>query len=72
MSTDDARADGPGTFTCEMCGGTFELSTPGVAEAEAEANGIDPAECGLVCDECYALTPWGRQDFDEMERWAGR
>jgi hypothetical protein len=42
-----------------MCGGVFDLGDDAEAKAEAIAAGI-PAdeECGLVCDDCYKLTPW--------------
>lgn len=52
---------GPGQFRCEMCGGVFDSDPGDDAEARGEAimKGLDPADCGIVCDDCYALTPWG-------------
>lgn len=55
-----ALAPGPGQFRCEMCGGVFDSGDDGEARAEALAKGLDPDDCGLVCDDCYAKTPWGR------------
>lgn len=51
-----------GHFRCEMCGQVFpvEDGDDDVARAEAESKGIDPADSGLVCDACYATTPWGQ------------
>lgn len=49
-------------FRCEMC---HEIIPPDPnwsdadARAEAASKGIDPAESGMVCDDCYKLTPWG-------------
>jgi hypothetical protein len=54
-----APGPGPGRFRCEMCGGTFDLGDDDEARAEAEARGLDVDDCGLVCDACYRLTPWG-------------
>ena len=52
----------PDVFTCAICGGEFprDAETEAEALAEARANGFDVAECGLVCDACYRLTPWGQ------------
>lgn len=54
-----------GHFRCEMCGEVFpvEDGDDDAARAEAESKGIDPDDSGLVCDACYATTPWGRSDF---------
>jgi hypothetical protein len=47
------------TFTCEMCGGTFEKGcSDDEANAEAKANfGVDNASThegmATVCDPCY-------------------
>lgn len=54
-----ALTPGPGQFRCEMCGGVFDLGDDDEAKAEALAKGLDPADCGMVCDDCYAKTPWG-------------
>jgi hypothetical protein len=53
---------GPGQFLCEMCGGVFDSDADDDtrARAEAKANGLDPADCGVVCDDCFRLTPWGK------------
>ena len=47
------------TFTCASCGGTFSKGWSD-EEAAAEAKGLfpgidasDPAEAGVVCDDCY-------------------
>lgn len=47
------------TYTCAMCGETFETDwSDEEACAEAESNGIDPKQSGLVCDDCYKKTPY--------------
>ena len=52
-----------GEYRCEMCGGVFSYGwSDDEAKAEANANGFDVANCGVVCDDCYKLTPWGRGD----------
>jgi hypothetical protein len=59
MSSDETAAPASGTFTCESCGGTFDkVWSDEEAAAEAEENfpGLDvsdPAEAGVVCDDCY-------------------
>ena len=52
-----------GTYKCEMCHEEFEFGW-GDEEAKQEAidNGFDVNDCGVVCDDCYKLTPWGRED----------
>lgn len=50
-----------GHFQCAMCLGVFPLGDESQAQAEAEAKGIDPKECGMVCDECYLKTPYGAE-----------
>jgi hypothetical protein len=50
-----------GEFRCAMCHEVFPIFE-GDAEAaalEGRLNGTDREPCGLVCDECYKLTPWG-------------
>jgi hypothetical protein len=65
---------GPGRFRCEMCGGVFAMGDEEEARAEAIANGLDPDDCGLVCDDCYALTPYaaaGQSCHQSLKRsWA--
>lgn len=47
-------------YKCEMCGGVFVVAwTDEEAKQEAAENSFDVAECGIICDDCYKLTPWG-------------
>lgn len=42
------------TFTCAECGGTFNKArTDDEARAEAAVHGFDPADCVIVCDDCF-------------------
>lgn len=50
----DESTPGPGQFCCDECGGIFDDGDEDAALAEAEANGFDSSDCGVVCDECYA------------------
>ena len=53
-----------GQFRCEMCHEVFDLGwTEEEAQAEAEEKGLDIDNCGMVCDDCYSLTPWGGADI---------
>lgn len=50
-------------YECEMCGEEFEFGwSDEEAKQEAIDNGFDINDCGIVCDDCYKLTPWGQQD----------
>lgn len=56
-------------FRCRMCNGIFEKDwSDAEAVAEAESNGFDPLEApdnyGMVCDDCYKKTPWGKANED--------
>lgn len=52
---------GPEQYRCEMCGGIFDFAwSDEDARAEAIANGFADMECGLICDDCYQKTPWGK------------
>lgn len=47
-------------FKCEMCKETYEIEwTDEEARNEAEGHGMIIEQCGIVCDDCYKLTPWG-------------
>ena len=49
-------------FTCAMCGETFQKEwSDEEAQFEAGENGLSVDECGLVCDDCYKKTPWGKE-----------
>ena len=49
-----------GQYRCELCNGVFDFGwSDGEARAEAEGKGLDVSDCGMVCDDCYKLTPWG-------------
>jgi hypothetical protein len=51
-----------GAYRCAMCGGVFETDwSDDEAKADARAKGIDPARSGVVCDDCYQRTPFGRR-----------
>ncbi len=69
------------TFTCASCGGTHEKGwSDEEAAAEAQQNfpGIDvsdPAEAGIVCDDCYQrLMDRVRAEAPELTGpgWRGR
>lgn len=50
------------TYKCEMCQGVF---TKGWSDEEADAEreskvGVPQNDCGLVCDDCWKKTPWGK------------
>ena len=52
-----------GQFRCEMCHEVFDFKwTEEEARAEAEGKGLDVNDCGVVCDDCYKLTPWGASE----------
>ena len=49
-----------GQYRCEMCREAFGYGwTEEEAKAEADKNGFDTDDCGVVCDDCYKKTPWG-------------
>lgn len=51
---------GPGQYRCEMCNGVFDFGwTNDEARDEAVIKGVDPDKGGIVCDDCYRLTPYG-------------
>jgi rubredoxin len=59
----------PGQYRCEMCGGVFDFAwSDEEAKAEAESKGLDVLDCGVVCDDCYKLTPWGAPNVQIEER----
>jgi hypothetical protein len=50
---------GEGQYRCEMCQGVFDEGwSDEEAHKEADANGLDPAECGICCDDCYKKTSY--------------
>lgn len=55
----------PVQYLCEMCGYVFDSGwSDDEAKAEAEVKGLDIDDCGIVCDDCYKLTPWGMASND--------
>jgi hypothetical protein len=61
----------PYEFRCEMCGQIFNKGwTDEDAREESKLLGIpDEEPCGLVCDDCFSLTPWGRGDLEEAAKY---
>lgn len=50
----------PDHFRCAMCGGIFRKGwSEEEAVAEAIAQGFVNVPLEIVCDDCYATTPWG-------------
>ena len=53
----------PAQYKCAMCHGIFDFEwSDEEAKIEAEGKGLDVSDCGIVCDDCYKKTPWGRED----------
>lgn len=42
-------------FTCDNCGGVFPMGDDAEARAELTERfrDINPADCAMVCDDCY-------------------
>ncbi len=49
-------------YQCAMCQEIFEFGwSEEEAAEEAKSKGIDPKSGDVVCDDCYKLTPWGKE-----------
>lgn len=62
-------------FVCAMCGRTSDRGIDGAAleELKQEFGDVDPADCDLVCDECWQIVKpeSNREHFSVYQKMVG-